>query len=232
MPLKSQLKLIISSLIILLLVPIGLYFFAESEFVQFLINFSGYYGAIISILGIYLVMIYYVKHKEELAKAEKKRLKRGYFQIEKIKTSPKFTNLALEKTSKLLITDNFKHYETDKEMNFYRFNLITEAKMLLNLEINLEYKDLKFIDKLYVARVEAESELFIPQRLSQTVENTFELVELKSIKLTYETLAGEKMNLTYDNDYQKLSCFGEDSSGAKVKLYTEYFNELELRSLR
>lgn len=231
MPLKAQFKLIISSLIVLLLIPILLYFLADNQISQFLISFSGYFGAVITVLGIYLLMLNYLKGKEILAHEEKKRLKRGYFYIEKIRRSTKFTDLTTNKISKLLVTDNFKQYEADEDMNFYQVNLVTEAKMILNLEISIEYKDLSFTDRLYIARIEAKTEMYIPQRLSQTVENTLELVELKSIKLEYETLAGEKMSLVYEEDYQKMSSFGEDSLGEEVKIYTEYLNGVELRLL-
>ncbi|HLR60329.1 MAG TPA: hypothetical protein VK094_07655 [Pseudogracilibacillus sp.] len=230
MPLKLQLKLIISSLIVLLLVPILLYFFADTEVGNFLISFSSYFGAVVSLLGIYLLMMSYIKHREILAHEKNKIMQRGYFQIEKIKTSPT-SDLTTQKVTKLLVTDNFKQYETEEPMYFYSVNLITEAKLILNLEISIEYADLSFTDRLYVARVEADTQILIPQRLSQTVEKKVNLVDLKLITLAYETLAGERMRLVFDEEYQKVSCYGEDVLSKEVKLYTEYLNEVELRSL-
>lgn len=230
MPLKLQLKLIISSLIVLLLVPILLYFFADTEVGNFLISFSSYFGAVVSLLGIYLLMMSYIKHREILAHEKNKIMQRGYFQIEKIKTSPT-SDLTIQKVTKLLVTDNFKQYETEEPMYFYSVNLITEAKLILNLEISIEYADLSFTDRLYVARVEADTQILIPQRLSQTVEKKVNLVDLKLITLAYETLAGEQMRLVFDEEYQKVSCYGEDVLSKEVKLYTEYLNEVELRSL-
>lgn len=231
MPLKTQFKLIVSSLIVLLFIPILLYFLADNELSQFIISFSSYFAAVIGILIIYLLIMNYIKHKESLAYEANKRLNRGYFQIEKVVTPSKFTYLSSRKKSKLLVTDNFKRYETDKAMNFYKVDLITEAQMILNFEISIEYEDLSFTDTLYIARIETGTDVFIPQRLSQTVENTLELVELKTIKLDYETLAGEKMSVHYENAYKKISSYGEDASGNKIKLYTEYLNGIELRSL-
>lgn len=231
MPLKLQFKLIISSLIVLLLAPMLLYFFADNEVGQFLISFSSYFGAVISILGIYLLMMSYIKHRETLAHEENKKLQRGYFQIEKIKTSLTSINLTTQKAIKLLVTDNFKQYETEEPMHFYSVNLITKAKLILNLEISIEYTDLSFTDRLYVARVEENTQIIIPQRLSQTVENKLKQVDLKAITLAYDTLAGEKMRLVFEEGYQKMSCYGEDALNKEVKLYTEYLNEMELRSL-
>lgn len=232
MPFKSQFKLIVSSFIVLLVIPILLYFLGDDALRQFIIDFSSYFGAVISIVGIYSLMISFIKHREMIASDENKLGARGYFQIEKITESADFPNLALNKSSKLLITENFKQYETKEKMNFIKLNLVTEAQLILNLEINLAYKDLSFIDTLYIARMEKSTELFLPERLSQTVENRLKHVGLKSLELKYETLAGEKMRLFFEEDYQKVNCFGEDQAGNEVKLYTEHLSGIELRSLR
>lgn len=231
MPFKSQIKLIVSIFIVLLLIPILLYFFSDDVIRQFIIDFSGYFGAVISITGIYLIMMMYLNHKEFLEDEENKRQTRGYFQVEKVKLPADFKHLSFNKSSKLLATENFKRYGTHEELDFYLLNLVSEAKIILNLEINFAYKDLSFIDTLYIARVDAQTELYIPKRLSQSVDMTLEHVELKTIELKYETLAGEKMRLVYEEDYKKMNTFGEDQAGHEVKLSTEYFNEIELRSL-
>src|SRR5699024_9383283 len=104
----------------------------------------------------------------------------------------------------------------------YQVNLVTEAKMIINLDIQIEYMDLSFVEKLYVARLDGETQLFIPQRLNQTVDQTVYPVDLKTITLHYETLAGEVMRVVYEEQYKVLSCYGTDAQGEEIKLYSDY----------
>src|SRR5690625_5761363 len=77
MPLKSQFKLIISSLIVLLLLPILVYLFAGAEVQQFMRDFSSYFAALLSIVGIYLLLLHYIKHTELRIHEANKQLNRG-----------------------------------------------------------------------------------------------------------------------------------------------------------
>lgn len=231
MPLKSQFKLIISSLIVLLLTPILVYFFAGAEAKQFMRDFSGYFAALLSIIGIYLLMLNYIKQTELRTREANKQLNRCYFYIEKVKKLPNFSDLKTNKVSQLLVTDNFTYYEKDELMPFYQVNLVTEAKMIINLDIQIEYMDLSFVEKLYIARLDGKTQLFIPQRLNQTVDQTVYPVDLKTITLHYETLAGEVMRVVYEEQYKVLSCYGTDAQGEEIKLYSEYLEGTKLRRL-
>src|SRR5690625_6418632 len=89
--------------------------------------------------------------------------------------------------------------------------------MIINLDIQIEYMDLSYIEKLYVARLDAETQLFIPQRLNQTVDQTVYPVDLKTITLRNETLAGEVMRVVYEEQYKVLSCYATDTQGKEIK---------------
>jgi|GEM_PF-2106411 len=231
MRLKSQVKLILTSLIVLLLIPLLLYFFAGEEVKQFMRDFSSYFAVVITIVGIYLLMLTYIKQTKLHAHEANKQLNRGYLYIEKVNKLADFTDLKTSKLSQLLVTDNFLYYEKDELMPFYQVNLITEAKMIINLDIQIEYMDLSYIEKLYVARLDAETQLFIPQRLNQTVDQTVYPVDLKTITLRYETLAGEVMRVVYEEQYKVLSCYATDTQGKEIKLYSEYLEGTKLRTL-
>lgn len=231
MPLKSQFKIILSSLIVLLLLPILLYLFAGAEVQQFMRDFASYFAALLSIVGIYLLLLNYIKQTELRAHEANKQLNRGYFYIEKVNRLADFTDLKTNKVSQLLVTDNFTYYEKSELMPFYQVNLVTEAKMIINLDIQIEYMDLSFVEKLYVARLDGETQLFIPQRLNQTVDQTVYPVDLKTITLHYETLAGEVMRVVYEEQYKVLSCYATDAQGEEIKLYSEYLEGTKLRKL-
>src|SRR5699024_12786728 len=88
------------------------------------------------------------------------------------------------------------------------------------------------VERLYVARLDGETQLFIPQRLNQTVDQTVYPVDLKTITLHYETLAGEVMRVVYEEQYKVLSCYGTDAQGEEIKLYSEYLEEIGRASCR
>src|SRR5699024_2710151 len=101
-------------------------------------------------------------------------------------------------------------------------NLVTEAKMIINLDIQIEYMDLSFVEKLYVARLDGETQLFIPQRLNQTVDQTVYPVDLKTITLHYETLAGAVMSVVNAEKYKMLNCYATEAQDEQIKLDNEY----------
>src|SRR5699024_5371616 len=119
MPLKSQFKIILNSLIVLLLLPILLYLFAGAEVQKFIRDFASYFAALISIVGNYLLLLNYIKQTELHAHEANKQLIRGYFYIEKVNRLADFTDLKTNKVSQLLVTDNFTYYERSDLILFY-----------------------------------------------------------------------------------------------------------------
>src|SRR5699024_11602866 len=92
------------------------------------------------------------------------QLNRGYFYIEKVNRLADFTDLKTDKVSQLLVADNFTYYEKNEVMPFYQVNLVTEAKMIINLYIQIEYMDLSFVEKLYVSRLVRVTQIFLSLR--------------------------------------------------------------------
>src|SRR5690625_6353301 len=94
MRLKSQVKLILTSLIVLLLIPLLLYFFAGEEVKQFMRDFSSYFAVVITIVGIYLLMLTYIKQTKLHAHEANKQLNRGYLYIDQKSTRLNYSHVA------------------------------------------------------------------------------------------------------------------------------------------
>src|SRR5699024_12035544 len=76
-----------------LLLPILVYLFAGAEIQQFMRDFASYFAALLSIVGIYLLLLNYIKQTELRAHEANKQLNRGYFYIEKVNRLADFTDL-------------------------------------------------------------------------------------------------------------------------------------------
>src|SRR5699024_12197497 len=95
------------------------YLFAGAEIQQFMRDFSSYFAALLSIVGIYLLLLNYIKQTELRTHEANKQLNRGYFYIEKVNRLADFTDLNTDKVSKLIVTDIFTYYEKCDLCIFY-----------------------------------------------------------------------------------------------------------------
>ena len=192
---------------------------------------GAYFGALIGIVGVFKIMQIYINHEEALKKADTVKRARAYFQFEKVKSSAKLKDITRRNNSKLIITENYKKYTEETDLMFFKISFVSEAPIVFNINIEIQYKDMGLIDTINFAALDNQTDLFIPLRFTNDHLQTIKLVDMKMLTISYKTIENEEMKLVYDKDYKKIEHLAKDESSNWINIQTEYIDSTVFQTI-